>query len=135
MVQSDAVYLKRSQAYVLQGKDDLALDDLCTCLQVNEMCLEAHVSISKLHLKLGDVNMSIAACNSGLLKYASNQDLQEVLSQAVCVIHKIVYVNFYSMLLCIINNTYFASEYIFVCVSVFYILLYITSNYRLTLCL
>ena len=87
MVQSDAVCLKRSQAYELQGKDDLALDDLCTCLQVNEMCLEAHVSKSKLHLKLGDANNSIDACNRGLLRYASNQDLQEVLSQAVSVLY------------------------------------------------
>ena len=98
MVQNDVVYLKRSQAYELQDKYDLALDDACTCLQVNEMCLAAHISKSKLHLKLGDANMSIDACNRGLLNDASNHDLQEVLSQAVSVHHFIRYIHVYSML-------------------------------------
>ena len=95
--QNDAVYLKRSQAYELLGRYDLALDDVSACLQVNNMCLEAHISKSKLHLKLRDVNNSITACNIGLELYASNQELQDVLCQAVSVSHNIIYVHSYSM--------------------------------------
>jgi hypothetical protein len=90
------VYFKRCQAYLLLGSDDLALRDVCKCLQLNEVWLEAHVAKSKIHLKLGDVSECIAACNTGLAYYASNQDLQDTLDQAVSVIEEyciLIYIN------------------------------------------
>ena len=80
------VYFKRCQAYLLLGSDDLALRDVCKCLQLNEVWLEAHVAKSKIYLKLGDVSACIAACNTGLAYYASNQDLQNTLDKAVSVL-------------------------------------------------
>ena len=90
------MYFKRCQAYLLLGSDDLALRDVCKCLQLNEVWLEAHVAKSKIHLKLGDVSECIAACNTGLAYYASNQDLQDTLDQAVSVIEEyciLIYIN------------------------------------------
>ena len=90
------VYFKRCQAYLLLGSDDLALSDVCKCLQLNEVWLEAHVAKSKILLKLGVVSECIAACNTGLVYYASNQDLQDTLDQAVSGIEEyciLIYIN------------------------------------------
>ena len=81
------VYFKRCQAYLQLGSDDLALRDVCKCLQLNEVWLEALVTKSKIQLKLGDVSECIVACNTGLAYYALNQDLQDTLDQAVSMLY------------------------------------------------